>query len=58
MCPYKPISDQALGGGGGDREERQRHWIPKRQSQFPNPTRDQAVPRYDPKWDPENDKDE
>jgi hypothetical protein len=38
-------------------EERQRHWIPKREPQFPIPT-DQAVPRYDPKWDPENDKDE
>jgi hypothetical protein len=49
-----PISDWVLGGGGG----RQRHWIPKRESQFPIPTGDQAVPRYDPKWDPENDKDE
>jgi hypothetical protein len=25
--------------------------------QFPIPTGDQAVPRYDPMWDPENDKD-
>jgi hypothetical protein len=39
-------------------EERQRHRIPKREPQFPTPTGDQAVPRYDPKWDPENDKDE
>jgi hypothetical protein len=42
----------------GEGEERQRHWIPKRDSQFPIPTGDQAVPRYDPKWDPENDKHE
>jgi hypothetical protein len=41
----------------GEEEERQRHWIPRRGAQFPIPT-DQAVPRYDPKWDPENDKDE
>jgi hypothetical protein len=34
-----------------------RHWIPKREPRFPIPT-DQAVARYDPKWDPENDKDE
>jgi hypothetical protein len=32
--------------------------IPRREPQFPIPTEDQAVPRYDPKWDPENDKDE
>jgi hypothetical protein len=42
----------------GEGEERQRHWIPKREPQFPIPTEDQAVPRYDSKWDPENDKDE
>jgi hypothetical protein len=42
----------------GEVEERKRHWIPKREPQFPIPTADQAVPRYDPKWDPENDKDE
>jgi hypothetical protein len=39
-------------------EERQRHWIPKREAGFPILTGDQAVPRYDPKWDLENDKDE
>jgi hypothetical protein len=33
----------------GEGEERQRHWIPKREPQFPIPTGDQAVPRYDPK---------
>jgi hypothetical protein len=42
----------------GEEEERQRHWIPRREPQFPIPTGDQAVPRYDPKWDPGNDKDE
>jgi hypothetical protein len=42
----------------GEGEERQRHWIPKRKPQFPIPRRDQAVPRYDPKWDLESDKDE
>jgi hypothetical protein len=41
----------------GEEEERQRYWIPRREPQFPIPTGDQAVPRYDPKWDPENDKD-
>jgi hypothetical protein len=41
----------------GEREEGQRHWIPKREPRFPIPTRDQSVPLYDPKWDPENDKD-
>jgi hypothetical protein len=35
----------------GEGEERQRHWIPKREPQFPIPTGDQAVLRYDPKWD-------
>jgi hypothetical protein len=45
-----------LGLKGG--EERQRHCIPKREPQLPIPTGDQAVPRYDPKWYPENDKDE
>jgi hypothetical protein len=39
-------------------EERQRHWIPKREPQFPITTGDQVVPRCNPKWDPENDKDE
>jgi hypothetical protein len=39
-------------------EERQRHWIPKREPRFPIPTGDQVVLSYDPKWDPENDKDE
>jgi hypothetical protein len=42
----------------GEGEERQRHLIPRREPQFPIPTGDQAVPRYDPKWNPENDKDE
>jgi hypothetical protein len=42
----------------GKRKERQRHWIPKRESQLPIPAEGQAVPRYDPKWDPENNKDE
>jgi hypothetical protein len=41
----------------GEGEERQRYWIHKREPRFPIPTGDQAVPRYDPKWDPENDKD-
>jgi hypothetical protein len=31
-------------------EERQRHWTPKREPQFPIPTGDQAVTRCDPKW--------
>jgi hypothetical protein len=39
-------------------EERQTHWILKREPQFPIPTGDQAVLMYDPKWDPENDKNE
>jgi hypothetical protein len=39
-------------------EKRQRHWIPRREPRFPIPTGDQAVPRYDPKWDANNDKDE
>jgi hypothetical protein len=42
----------------GEGEERQRHWIPKREPRFPISTGNQVVPRYDPKWDPENDKDE
>jgi hypothetical protein len=42
----------------GEGEERQRHWIPKREPRFLIPTGDQAVPRYDPKWDPEKDKDQ
>jgi hypothetical protein len=42
----------------GKGEERQRYWIPKRESQFPIPTGDQSVPRYHLKWDPENVKDE
>jgi hypothetical protein len=33
----------------GERKERQRHWIPRREPQFPIPTGDQALPRYDPK---------
>jgi hypothetical protein len=41
-----------------EEEERQRHCIPKREFQFWIPTGDQEVPSYDPKWDPENDKDE
>jgi hypothetical protein len=39
-------------------EESQRHWIPKRVPQSPIQTGDQAMPMYDPKWEPENDKDE
>jgi hypothetical protein len=42
----------------GEGEGRQRHWMPKKVSQFQIPTENQAVPRYDPKWDPENDEDE
>jgi hypothetical protein len=42
----------------GEEEERQRYWITRREPQFPIPRGDQAVPRYDPEWDPENDKDE
>jgi hypothetical protein len=38
----------------GEGEKRQRQWILKREPRFLIPT-DQAVPRYDPKWDPEND---
>jgi hypothetical protein len=41
-----PLEEEKEGEG------RQRHWIPKRESQFPILTEDQAVPRYDPKWDP------
>jgi hypothetical protein len=41
-----------------EREERQRHLLPKTELQFTIPTGDQAVPRYNPKWDTENDKDE
>jgi hypothetical protein len=42
----------------GEGEERQRHWIPKSEPQFPIPTGDQTVPKYDPKWDHGNDKNE
>jgi hypothetical protein len=42
----------------GEGEERQRHWVHKREPQFPILTGDQAMPRYDPKWEPANDKDE
>jgi hypothetical protein len=42
----------------GEGEEIQRPWIPKKKPQFPVPKGGQAVPRYDPMWDPENDKDE
>jgi hypothetical protein len=56
MWPYRPISDWALTGRGGGRK-RKRQWIPKREPRFPIPT-DKAVPRYDSKWDSENDKDE
>jgi hypothetical protein len=52
LSPTGPSQEEEEG------EERQRHWIPRREPQFPIPTGDQAVPRYDPKWDPENDKDE
>jgi hypothetical protein len=38
-----------LGEEEREGEERQRHWIPKREPQFPIPTGDEAVPRYDPK---------
>jgi hypothetical protein len=41
-----------------EEEERQRHWIPIREPQFLIPTEDQVIPRYDPKWDLKNDKDE
>jgi hypothetical protein len=36
-----------------EEEERQRHWISKREPRFPIPRGDQAVPRYDCKWDPD-----
>jgi hypothetical protein len=64
------VLDQAITAGAGlsptgpsqeeegEGEKRQRHWIPRREPRFPIPTGDQAVPSYDPKWDPENDKDE
>jgi hypothetical protein len=42
---------------GEGEKGRQRHWIPKREPQFPISTGHQAVPKYDPKWDPENNKD-
>jgi hypothetical protein len=42
----------------GEGEDRQRHWIPKREPRFPIPIGYQAVPRYETKWDPENNKDE
>jgi hypothetical protein len=42
----------------GEGNEIQRHWIFKREPQSPILTEDQAMPRYDPKWDPEDDKDE
>jgi hypothetical protein len=57
MWPYGPISDWALGGGGG-RRRKTKTLDTKREFQFPIPTGDQAAPRYDPKWDPENDKGE
>jgi hypothetical protein len=56
--PAGPVSDQPSQEEEREGEERQKHWIPKREPQFLIPTGDQAVPRYDPKWDPENDKDE
>jgi hypothetical protein len=40
------------------RGKKDKDWIPRREPQFPIATGDQAVPKYDPKWDPENDKDE
>jgi rubrerythrin len=58
MWPYRPVSGWAPQEEEGEGEERQRHWVPKREPRFPIPTGDQAVPWYDPKWDPENDKDE
>jgi hypothetical protein len=58
MWPSRLILDWALTAGGWGGEERQRCWIPKREPQFTILTADQAVPRCDPKWDPENDKDE
>jgi hypothetical protein len=57
MWSYRPISDWAS-QEEGEGEERERHWIPKKEPEFPIPTGDQVVPTYDPKWDPENDKDE
>jgi hypothetical protein len=48
-----PLEEKEVEG-----KERQRHWIPEKKYQFPIPTGDLAVPRHDPKWDPENDKDE
>jgi hypothetical protein len=55
-----PLQDYLRSGPWKSRRERgkkDRHWIPKRESQFQIPTGDQAVPRYDPTWDLENDKD-
>jgi hypothetical protein len=40
------------------RGKKDRHWIPKRESQFSISTGDEAVPKYEPKWEPDNGKDE
>jgi hypothetical protein len=47
LSQTRPLEEEKKGRG-----ERQRHWLSKRESQFPIPTGDQAVPRYDTKWDP------
>jgi hypothetical protein len=39
-------------------EKRQRHWIPKKETLIPNSNSTSGMPRYDPKWAPENDKNE
>jgi hypothetical protein len=57
-CDPTGLSQTGPSQEEGEGEETQRHWISKREPQFPIPTGDQAVPRYDPKWDTENDKDE
>jgi hypothetical protein len=60
-CHLDKCGTTGLSHSGPSQEEggeRQRHWIPKREPRFPIQTGDQAVHRYDPKWDPKNDKDE
>jgi hypothetical protein len=52
-----PIGLSQTGPSQEEEEEGEERQRPKREPQFPIPT-DQAVPRYDAKWDPENDKDE
>jgi hypothetical protein len=58
MWPYRSVSDWALTGGGeGGRRHKDTGYLKGNlDSQFQQEIR-QCL-RYDPKWDPENDKDE